>query len=86
MGYAVDDVRYLPRVAEHLAPFLPGHNKWDYEYSIGELQPDIVAEEWGFLPEYMEAQPNYTRLENGIWVRNDSTLFDIEGLDVIFEE
>ena len=73
-------------VPDPRAPFLPGHNKWDYEYSIGELQPDIVAEEWGFLPEYMEAQPNYTRLENGIWVRNDSALFEIEGLDVIFEE
>ena len=23
-------------------PFLPGHNKWDYRYSIGELRPDVV--------------------------------------------
>jgi hypothetical protein len=22
--------------------FFPGHNKWDYNYSIGELQPDVV--------------------------------------------
>ena len=22
--------------------FFPGHNKWDYNYSIGELQPDVI--------------------------------------------
>jgi hypothetical protein len=26
--------------------FRPGHNKWDYAYSIGELQPDVVAQFW----------------------------------------
>jgi len=26
--------------------FLPGHNKYDYSYSIGKLKPDIVAELW----------------------------------------
>lgn len=24
----------------------PGHNKWNYAYSIGELQPDVVAQIW----------------------------------------
>ena len=27
--------------------FRPGHNKWDYQHSITELQPDIVAQIWG---------------------------------------
>jgi hypothetical protein len=22
--------------------FFPGHNKWDYNYSIGELHPDVI--------------------------------------------
>ena len=22
--------------------FYPGHNKWDYDYSIGKLQPDVI--------------------------------------------
>lgn len=26
--------------------FRPGHSKWDYNYSIGVLKPDIVAEIW----------------------------------------
>jgi hypothetical protein len=25
-------------------PFRPGHNKWDYAYSIGRLRPDVVAQ------------------------------------------
>lgn len=27
--------------------FRPGHNKFDYNYSIGQLKPDIVAQLWG---------------------------------------
>ena len=27
--------------------FRPGHNKWDYQHSIVDLQPDIVAQIWG---------------------------------------
>lgn len=26
--------------------FRPGHNKWDYDYSIGKLQPDLVVQLW----------------------------------------
>ncbi len=34
--------------------FRPGHNKWDYAYSIGSLQPDLVVQLWSH-PE--EAEP-----------------------------
>lgn len=34
--------------------FRPGHNKWDYAYSIGELQPDLIVQLWS-NPE--EAEP-----------------------------
>jgi arabinofuranosyltransferase len=27
--------------------FYPGHNKWNYEYSIGKLRPDVVFQNWG---------------------------------------
>ena len=27
--------------------FYPGHNKWNYSYSIGELRPDVVFQNWG---------------------------------------
>lgn len=26
--------------------FHPGHNKWDFNYSIGDLKPDVVADIW----------------------------------------
>jgi hypothetical protein len=27
-------------------PFNPGHDKWDYRYSICKLQPDLVVQLW----------------------------------------
>lgn len=27
--------------------FYPGHNKWNYAYSIGVLRPDVVFQNWG---------------------------------------
>ncbi len=27
--------------------FRPGHMKWDYDYSIGNLKPDVVVQLWG---------------------------------------
>jgi hypothetical protein len=27
--------------------FRPGHMKWNYDYSIGQLKPDVVAQLWG---------------------------------------
>ena len=32
---------FIATSAPHGA-FFPGHNKWDYNYSIGELQPDVI--------------------------------------------
>jgi hypothetical protein len=30
-----------------ITDFRPGHMKWDYDYSIGELEPDVVVQLWG---------------------------------------
>jgi hypothetical protein len=30
--------------------FLPGHNKWDYAYSIDTYRPDIILQLWGEKP------------------------------------
>jgi hypothetical protein len=32
--------------AEPIGSLYPGHNKWDFEYSIGQLRPDIVFQVW----------------------------------------
>ncbi|UCE93518.1 MAG: hypothetical protein JSV73_12080, partial [Flavobacteriaceae bacterium] len=60
--------------------FMPGHNKWNYEYSITNFLPDLIADEEVLITEFLKNKPEYSRLDNGIWVRNDSMLIDIEGL------
>lgn len=32
----------------------PGHNKWDYEHSIGALRPDVIFQLWRTEPEDLE--------------------------------
>ncbi len=61
--------------------FRPGHNKWNYEYSIMTLQPDLIADEWGKLSVFLADKPDYYRLTNGIWVRKGSIHFNIQGLE-----
>lgn len=40
------------------AAFHPGHMKWDYDYSIGELQPDVVqAPLWPVADKTLASQP-----------------------------
>lgn len=53
---------YIARLPMHLNlaeglvfGFRPGHNKWDYAYSIGQLKPDVIPEVWQGSQE--EAQP-----------------------------
>lgn len=31
----------------NLESFRPGHTKWDYPYSIGQLRPDLIVQLWG---------------------------------------
>jgi len=61
-------------------PFYPGHDKWNYEYSILELRPDLVADNWIKLPAFMKEQQGYVRLDNGMYLRRDSTLVNVPGL------
>jgi arabinofuranosyltransferase len=38
-----------------IADVRPGHMKWDYAYSIGELQPDVIVQLWE--EDYASAEP-----------------------------
>jgi hypothetical protein len=71
-----------PVVAKGLGhgEFYPGHNKWDYDYSISQLQPDLIADNFAPLAEFMRGNQQYTKLSNGIYFRNDSILVDANGL------
>jgi arabinofuranosyltransferase len=61
-------------------PFYPGHDKWDYEYSILQLKPDLIADNWIKLGSFMKDKSEYRKLENGIYIRRDSTLLNVDGL------
>ena len=61
-------------------PFYPGHDKWNYEYSIAQLKPDLIADNWIKLADFMQNQSEYRHLDNGIYIRKDSTLLNVDGL------
>lgn len=57
--------------------FRPGHNKWNYQHSIVDLQPDIVAQIWGSTTEiqrYLETGGYEYFLVDGfpLFIRIDS--------------
>jgi arabinofuranosyltransferase len=56
--------------------FYPGHDKWNYEYSIAQQKPDLIADNWIRLGDFIRSQPDYRQLENGMYIRVDSTLVD----------
>ncbi len=60
--------------------FYPGHDKWNYEYSILQLKPDLIADNWDKLADFMRGRDEYQKLENGIYVRRDSTRVDFSGI------
>jgi hypothetical protein len=64
--------------------FYPGHDKWDYEHSIGELQPDLIADNWIRLADYIGTRSEYQQLENGMYIRIGTVRVDQAGLEVAF--
>jgi len=41
-------IAHLPsRTSSSLEEIRPGHMKWDYDYSIGQLKPDMIVQLWG---------------------------------------
>jgi hypothetical protein len=61
--------------------FYPGHNKWNYYYSINQLQPDLIADNFIRLGNFMRSNNQYVQLESDMYVRKDSSLVNIEGLN-----
>jgi hypothetical protein len=64
--YSIDLLGKIDKVIARMEPtgtkdlvdfidFQPGHVKWDYDYSIGELKPDVIPQ---YVDEtFVEAQP-----------------------------
>jgi arabinofuranosyltransferase len=71
---AVDLLGKSDRTVAHLEshlPFYPGHAKWDYSYSVGDLRPDVVAQLWRPSSADLAAFRawGYRRLGSGFYVR-----------------
>jgi hypothetical protein len=56
-------------------PLWPGHNKWDYAYSIRRLQPDVVTLSWRATPAELCAMRvwGYRRVVRELFVRDRAT-------------
>lgn len=80
----------IAREPAHLPPdvrpreaFYPGHMKWDYAYSIGELAPDLIVQLWG-----LDDPPAYTMLDEipedaRPYLRDRYVLLDIDGYRIL---
>jgi hypothetical protein len=76
----------IARRSSRPIPFYPGHTKWDYEYSIGRLKPDLIAQLWRERPADLEliARFGYSGWEfrrsnpvvGRVFVRDDSGRVD----------
>ncbi|HEX5587769.1 MAG TPA: hypothetical protein VFZ17_10700, partial [Acidimicrobiia bacterium] len=74
--------------APHLANFVPGHVKWDYAWSLGKLQPDLVMGTYGD-PEAAEAdlrRYGYERVLRSVYVRSSSHDVDVAALRRALEQ
>ncbi len=66
--------------ADLLTEFYPGHMKWDYSRSIGQLKPDVIVQLWplvGSVPSdaklYLDASYIPVKIEGyGVYVRKGS--------------
>jgi hypothetical protein len=58
--------------------FEPGHDKWNYDYSVGELRPDVVAQLWRATDADRAAieRSGYRPLGPWTFVRADSARVD----------
>ncbi len=65
--------------------FAPGHNKWNYSYSILQLKPDVIADNFNKLTGFMSDVDEYQRLPNGIYIRKDSKLVNVSKLSMDYK-
>jgi hypothetical protein len=69
-------IAHLPMRTDDPIFFFPGHMKYDYDYSIGELKPDIVVSLWGRTDaarKYLES--DYTEVwlvDSNVYMLKDS--------------
>jgi hypothetical protein len=58
------------------APFFPGHSKWNYAYSIGQLKPDLVTSLWAATGADKKnmADWGYLRCDYGYYLKDSTNI------------
>jgi hypothetical protein len=69
----VDELGKMDTHIAHEAPrrpdFPPGHQKWNYDYSFHVLQPDLISQSFGLVPE------DVRKLQDAGWVQVNNDAF-----------
>ncbi|GAB4536740.1 MAG: hypothetical protein Fur0018_27440 [Anaerolineales bacterium] len=83
---------YIARLPIHPADFKqlrPGHMKYDYDYSIGQLKPDVIVQLWGDkqpAKQYMKADYMVVEIDGLIFsARSDSPYIHWEAADSMYK-
>lgn len=66
----------LPGDEDHPELFRPGHDRWDFDYLLGQVRPDAFFQIWGPRLEGVNVRGLMTsrgyRLRSGVWVKSGS--------------
>ena len=88
---AIDFLGKSDRHIAHLPPrppFVPGHNKWDYAYSIGEQKPDVIAQTWNATPADIRlfSSFGYEPVGRDAFVRTGTSAVDLKAVAEAFAD
>jgi hypothetical protein len=69
-------------------PFVPGHNKWDYDYSVGVLKPEVIVQTWRATPADIRLirSLGYEPVGRDAFVRTGSANVDVKKVSEVFAE
>ena len=69
-------------------PFVPGHDKWDYDYSVGSERPDVIVQTWRATPADIRQfqSSGYERIGQDAFVRSGAPGLDVGKLTAAFAE
>jgi hypothetical protein len=88
---AIDFLGKSDRHIAHLPPrppFVPGHNKWDYAYSIAEQKPDVIAQTWNATPADIRLIRSfgYEPVGRDAFVRSGTSAVDLKAVAEAFAD
>lgn len=87
-------VDFLGKSDAHIAhvlprpPFVPGHDKWDYAYSVGVERPDVIVQTWRATPDDVRLirSLGYEPIGRDAFVRTGAPTVDVVRLSQVFAD